>query len=152
MLGNREPTDVFTGVSSGKLACGDSLAEGGPVASVDVASRLCDKEGNTSAMLVLDDELVLFVAHDTADGNHPTLVLHCERRHVEAAALREAEQEAEQEESADEDESDGSPRGLWLWIGSFPLPTKVGTIGGGTGFFFERVAGYLSMLMVPSSN
>ena len=63
MLGNREPTDVSTGVSSGKLACGDSLAEGGPVASVDVASRLCDKEGNTSAMLVLDDELVLFVTH-----------------------------------------------------------------------------------------
>ena len=113
---------------------------GEPLNCADVAAALCDREGETAAfMMVLDEELVIFVAHDTSEENHPTLVLHCDRRPIEQAAFDEAEDEGESDE-----EDDGTFRGKWVAVDSYVLPHTVGCIGGGTGFHIERIAGYMN--------
>ena len=99
------------------------------------ADALSYTEATTSAlMLVLDEELVLFMSHDTFDDGHPTLVLTCSRDPAVEKHLQQYD---------DDEDDDGDDEELRWVYSPFCLPTKAGSVDGGSGFQRERLAGYL---------
>ena len=61
-----------------------------------VSDCLCDPDWSTIVlMFVLDFEVVIFLAHETTDDNSPTLVLKCDRVHIEHAAWDDIHDEEE---------------------------------------------------------
>ena len=95
------------------------------------ASCHSQSEGETCAqMIVLDDSVLLYFSHDVhADGND-TLVLACARSHIEPSAL---------EFYLKEKRGDENPHVRVPIV----LPFKIGSIGGGSGFVWERTAAYM---------
>lgn len=120
---------------------------GKPLSSFTVAQALCFTEpaGTTGAlMVVLDEELVLFVAHDTRDDHHPTLVLTCKRNQAFEEHAMEVEDERVRflDENGVEDIDEEhfirhAPPDSYRRRHRIPidaaamLPCKVGSIGGG---------------------
>lgn len=105
---------------------------------VDTAACEYDTEDVACVhMFVLDSTVVMFLAHMTQEGGD-AVALTCDRAHIEVSAWEDLEEE-------DDEDEDEEPKPKYRWMPVL-MPTRVDYIGGGTGYWHERLAGYLSHL------